>query len=399
MTIPKIDTNIGNMIPRLLEPVVLATLKSLLKLILVFGPRQAGKTTLLKSLKTKIEKQGQRVLNLNCDLEEERTVINTTSLVQLRQLLGKANVLLLDETQRLDNPGLTLKIIHDNFPEIRVVATGSSSFNLKNAVSDALTGRYLDFALYPLSWLEVTSYQGFSENPALFSQQAVNLLPRTLLYGFYPEIYLASPPASKLLLLSKIVESYLFKDILAFQKVRHSQAIVDLARALAYQIGSEINENELANRLKIDRKTVVNYLDLLEQTFVIIKVHPFSRNPRREIGRNYKIYFLDTGLRNALIGDFHSLEIRSDLGALWENFLIAERIKKVANQGKTLNYYFWRTYGGAEVDWLEQKIDEPWQAFEFKYSKANLSRGTISFTKQYQIPVQLVSTENYLGFI
>ena len=249
-------------------------------------------------------------------------------------ILTKIDVLIIDEAQRLDNPGLTLKVTYDNFPKVKVLATGSSSFDLKNKLSDPLTGRYLDFTLYPLSLTEVLNINKSSLPEALIKNQADALLPQLMLYGLYPDIYLQTNPQEKELFLDKIVESYLFKDILTFQRVKNSQAIKDLTRALAYQIGSEVNENELANRLKIDRKTVVSYLDVLEKAYVIVSNHPYSKNPRREIGKNYKIYFVDLGIRNSLIGDFNALSLRSDAGFLWENFLFMERRKLFANTCK-----------------------------------------------------------------
>lgn len=387
------------MIPRLLEVILADSLAKTPKILLLYGPRQAGKTTLLQSLRRNLEGK-TRILYLNADLAEERSVIDTTSLVQLEQLLGQADLLFLDETQRLADPGLTLKIIYDHFsPRLRVLATGSSSLNLKNKVSDALTGRYLDFTLYPFSWAEVAAGREAAENKVLRQRQAQDLLPVALLYGAYPEVFLQNSPQTKQTMLAKIVESYLFKDILSFNRVRFSETLVNLARALAYQIGGEVNESELAGRLKIDRKTVANYLDLLEQTFVIVKVHPFAGNQRREVGRHYKVYFLDLGLRNALIGDFNPLEVRADAGALWENFIIAERIKKAANQNEPLVRHFWRTFGGAEVDWIEKRVDRPLQAFEFKFRAGILSRGAHSFTARYQTPVQLVNCENFLDFV
>lgn len=387
------------MIPRLLEKPITKTLETIPKLVLVFGPRQAGKTTLLKSIKTQLEKERKKVLYLNCDLAEERHVINTTALASLKKLLAGNNVVLIDEAQRLDNSGLTLKIIHDNFPKIRAVATGSSSFRLKNKASDALTGRYIDFTLYPFSFSEMIRYQKLSKNPALRKQEADALLESMLLYGFYPDVYLESSPELKQRFIKNIIDSYLFADVLSFARIRHSQAIVDLARALAYQTGSEINENELAKRLKIDRKTVVNYLDVLEQSFVIIRVHPYSKNPRREIGRNYKVFFLDLGIRNGLIGDFNKLSLRSDIGALWENFIIVERLKLAANQAESLQYNFWRTYNGAEVDWIERRGSKAMEAFECKYRHAKLSRGAKMFSKYYKTPVQLITTETYLEYL
>lgn len=386
------------MIPRLAEDLILASLRSSGKVILVLGARQVGKTTLIKDIGKKLEAEGKRLVYLNCDLAEDIAAINTNSKVVLERLLSNVDVLLIDEAQRLDNPGLSLKIIHDNFPGVLVLATGSSSFDLKNKLSDPLTGRYLDFILYPFSFTEVLQIDG-GTNEALLKGKADSLLPQVMVYGSYPEIYLANTPEQKQTLLDRIVESYLFKDILSFQKVQNSQAIRDLTKALAYQIGSEVNENELSNRLKIDRKTVVSYMDILEKAYVIAGSHPYSKNPRREIGSHYKIYFTDLGIRNTLIGDFNPVDLRADAGFLWENFLFIERKKKFANQGKILESNFWRSYSGAEVDYIEKSPGEQLKAFEFKYKSGLLSKGSRSFIKQYGIPVKLINQENYLEFV
>jgi len=388
------------MIPRLSEEIVLERLSQHQKIILLLGARQVGKTTLLERLKSKLEKQQKTVLYLNCDLEEDRKAINITALTSIKNLVGNTNYVLIDEAQRLDNPGLTLKIIHDNLKEVRLLVTGSSSFELKGKLTDALTGRYLDLNLYPLSFLEILKTLDLSPNQTLLKSQANALLDNLLLYGFYPDVYLAQKNEDKVLYLEKIAKSYLFKDILAYQKVRNPQAIKELTTAIAYQIGSEINENELANRLKIDRKTVVSYLEILEQAFVIVRLFPYSKNPRREIGKKYKIYFADLGIRNALIGDFNPVNVRKDLGALWENFLIIERIKLFANQGHQPHFHFWRSYGGAEVDYLEWLVDpKKIQAFEFKSGQTKLSKGAKLFAQEYNFPVKLVNQTNYLEFI
>lgn len=398
MTNPIFSINIGIMILRFSEDLILSSLKSSGKIILVLGARQVGKTTLAKDIGKKLEKESKKILYLNCDLDEDMSAINTTSGTVLEGLLSNVDVLLIDETQRLDNPGLTLKIIYDNFKQVKVLATGSSSFDLKNKLSDPLTGRYLDFTLYPFSFAEVLPTEK-QPNEVLLRGKANALLPQVMLYGLYPEIYLSNTPEQKQSLLERIVESYLFKDILTFQRVKNSQAIKDLTKALAYQIGSEVNENELSNRLKIDRKTVVSYLDVLEKAYVIVSSHPYSKNPRREIGSRYKVYFVDLGIRNALIGDFNPLKLRTDAGFLWENFLFIERKKKFANAGKSVTSNFWRSYSGAEVDYIEKTTNEKLKAFEFKYSTGVLSKGANSFINDYKTPVELVNAENYLDFI
>src|SRR5258708_7011472 len=345
------------MIPRFVQDKVVSDLKEDTKTVIILGARQVGKTTLVKEIERKFTEKEKKALYLNCDIEEQRTVVNTTSIALLTQLLQNIEVLFIDEAQRLDNPGLTIKIIHDNFPKIKILVTGSSSFELQNKLSDPLTGRIFNFTLFPLSFREILNYQYKEENLALLKQQADALIPSVLTYGLYPAVYQENDPLKKQRLLAQITESYLFKDILSFQKVRNSQAIQNLARALAYQIGSEVNETELATRLGIDRKTVSSYIDILEQSFVVIRLTPHSKNPRREIGGEYKVFFLDLGIRNALIGDFNDPAIRADRGFLWENFLILERMKAYANENKQLLHYnFWRNYDGAEVDYLEKPL-------------------------------------------
>jgi predicted AAA+ superfamily ATPase len=387
------------MIPRFVENIVYERLTTLHKAILLLGARQVGKTTLLGALQTRLAQERKDVRYLNCDLEEERQAVNTTSRTLLDRLVSGKDALFIDEIQRLDNPGLTLKILVDLYPGLMILVTGSSSFELRNRISDALTGRYIDFLLYPLALGEALRASSLGGDLALRKPSADALLGDVLRYGLYPEIYQEANPATKQLLLSKLVESYLFKDILAFQRIRYSQTIVDLARALAYQIGNEVNENELANRLKIDRKTALSYIDILEKSFVVTRLAPFSRNPRREIGKQNKIYFLDLGIRNALIGDFNDLSLRPDRGAVWENFLIIERAKAYLSQNRPVQGRFWRTYSGAEVDYIEEMSGGQIQAFEFKFGGAALSRGADSFKNSYGVDVHLVNQENYLDFI
>ncbi|MEA3441846.1 MAG: ATP-binding protein [Chloroflexota bacterium] len=387
------------MIPRLLEENVYSRLTTLNKVIVLLGARQVGKTTLILEIQSRLGQEGKTIRYLNCDLEEEREAANTTSRARLDLLVAGMDAILIDEVQRLDDPGLTLKILVDLYPELMILVTGSSGFDLRTRVGEALTGRYVDFLLYPLSLVEVLQYAGVVDDSALRKPSADALLNDLLLYGSYPEIYLEANPRTKQLLLSKLVESYLFKDILAFHRIRYSQTIVDLARALAYQIGSEVNENELANRLKIDRKTVINYIDILEKSFVVRRLHPFSRYPRREIGKQSKIYFLDLGIRNALIGDFNDLSVRSDRGALWENFLIVERTKLYLNKGSMVQSRFWRNYKGAEVDYIEEPGAGKIEAYEFKLGSGSLSRSAAAFQTAYGVEVQSVNQENYLAFI
>jgi len=371
------------MIPRLLETRLKKQLKNK-KILAILGARQVGKTTILNSINNKYFHK-KKIIYLNCDIEEDRKIINTTSLIELKKLNKGVDLLIIDEAQRLDNPGLVLKIIYDNL-ETKILVTGSSSFELKNKLSDSLAGRYLDFILYPFSFAEV--------------KEDILKIEKTIIYGLYPEVFLIKKNTDKILFLNTLIESYLFKDILSFQKIRNSQALKDLLTAVAYQIGSEVNENELANRLKIDRKTIISYLDILEKSFIIKRLYPYSKNPRREIGRRYKIYFVDLGIRNALIGDFNDFNLRQDSGVIWENFIVMEKIKSLENEGKIKDLFFWRSYNGAEIDLIEKsKTTAKLRAFEIKYQDNKLSRGAKEFLKDYDIPIKIVNTNNYQEFI
>lgn len=374
------------MIPRVIENLVIASLETKRKIHLIFGARQVGKTTLIKDIKAKLEAKGKSVLLLNCNVLDDRQMVDTTSLSLLSKL-SAYDYVFLDEAQTLTNAGLTLKIIYDEIPNTTVLATGSSSFELKNKTVETMTGRYVDFTLYPFSLGEVAPDKGID-----------NLLEQFLLYGFYPEVFLTKTIPAKRQQLEKITESYLFKDILAFNRVRNSAMVVNLAKALAYQLGNEVNESELANRLKIDRKTVLSYIDILEKGFVAFRLYPFSRNPRREIGQNYKVFFYDLGIRNSLIDDFNSLEIRQDVGALWENFLILERRKFLANLGLKPRSFFWRNYGGAEVDYLEEREGKIFP-YEIKWGDESLGRGADSFAQKYGSKVSLLNKKNYGEFL
>lgn len=374
------------MIPRLIQNKVTETLLQSNKIVIILGPRQAGKTTLINEISRNLLDSAGKILKLNCDIEEDLKIINTTSIVGLKSILNNKRYLIIDEAQRMENSGLTLKIIHDEFPKLKVLVTGSSSFEIKNKMSDALTGRYYDFTLYPLSYREI----GQKDNK--------HTLESILTYGEYPDVFLESNPEMKRAQLSRIVESFLFKDILSFSKIRSSESLINLTRALAFQIGSEINENELSSRVKIDRKTLISYLDILEKSFVIKKLHPYSQNPRREIGRRYKVYFTDLGIRNQLIGQFNPLHFREDYGKLWENFLIIERIKKWSISLTPPPMYFWRNLNGSEVDYLELDNGEV-EGFEFKLNPSKKIRFAETYTKAYKNTPKIITPENFLEFI
>lgn len=387
------------MIPRFLELPLFDALDRHPKAILLLGARGVGKTTLLSLIRNILQSRGETLRHLNCDLEEERHAADTSSAVLHDYLSDGIHALLIEEIQRLENPGLTLKTLVDRYPELKLLVTGSTVFGIRKWLRDELTGRYIDFQLYPLSLLEVLADSSVGGDPALLGPAADALLDDVLRYGLYPEIYLEANPAVKQTQLSRIVESHLFKDLLASGQVRFAEKIVDLAKALAYRIGNVINEHELANRFKLDRKTILNYIDLLEKSFIVFRLNPYSHDPSREIGKHKKIYFVDVGIRNALIGDFNELHVRPDTGALWENFLIVERYKHFANQGRRVRGQFWRTYNGAEVDYVETGPGGELRAFEFKFGGGDLSRGAGSFAETYETGVELVNRTNYIEFI
>lgn len=398
MLVTIFTVNIDIMISRLIEPTIVDYLNNKNKLIIIYGPRQAGKTTLVKKIQES-QTSSIRTKYLNCDNDEDLVQINTTSLTTLKRNTEQIDLLIIDEAQRLKDPGLTLKIIYDNLQPLKVVVTGSSSFDLHNRLTDALTGRYYSFYLYPLSWVEVVDHYVEDEHIPLKKAKADTLLESFLLYGFYPNVVLEPSHIHKQVLLQDILESSLFKDILAFDRVKNSTMILNLCKALAYQIGSEVSEHELSKRLEINRKTVQYYLNLLEQTFVIFRVYPYSKNQRREIGKKYKIFFADLGIRNALIGDFNTPQIRTDVGGLWENFLISERIKTLKNGVGLPTYHFWKNYKGEEIDWLEKPLNHDFEAYEFKFTRNKLSKGALNFAKEYQFPLTLINRDNYHDFL
>lgn len=388
------------MIPRLIEKSVIEALGKHKKAIIIFGARQVGKTTVMKKVKTWAEGAGQKALYLNCDISEERSTIDTTSRTKLEHLLDDIDVLLIDEAQMMENPGLTVKVIHDHFPAIRLMVTGSSAFELRNAMSDALTGRALEYSLYPLALSEIVGTQEELDNRALWEAAAQELVAGIMSYGLYPGVYTAATAGDKARYLQQIVESYLFKDILSFQKIRNPRALQDLTRTLAYMIDTEVSELELATRLKIDRKTVVKYLDILEQSYIIVRLTPFSKNPAREIGKNRKVYFTDLGIRNALIGDFNPIEVRGDRDALWKNFLIMERLKAYAHTGIRVAQHFWRTYAGSAVDYIERRNEEHQvRAFMMPFAVSDQSAGNRTFVAEYQVTPQIVAPGTIRDFV
>ena len=354
------------------------------KIIIIYGARQVGKTTLIRTLQTK---HSSNSLYLNCDEPDIRSALTEKSSTEIRRLLGTKTLILIDEAQRVKNIGLTLKLMVDTFPEIQVIATGSSSFELSNNISEPLTGRKMEFHLHPLSVGEV-----LSKNTPLEVQRS---LEYHLRFGMYPGIVFGDNPVEALL---EITRSYLYKDVIEYQIVKNPEMLHKLLRALALQIGGEVSYNELGTMLGIDKATVNRYVSLLEQGYVIFNLPPYSRNLRKELGRQRKIYFYDLGIRNALINNFNPLDMRQDVGMLWENFFVSERMKFVQNQRRHPNSYFWRTYDRKEIDYLEEENGQL-TGFECKWSEEKWRIPDVFRDAYPGSLVHLVHRSNFLEFL
>lgn len=356
------------------------------KAIIVIGPRQVGKTTLLKTL---VSDTKNKVLEWNCDEPDVRRRLTEPTSTELKAEIGDADLILIDEAQRVKNIGITLKLLIDNYPEKQVIATGSSAIEMSNSINEPLTGRKYEYVMYPFSCEEL--FNEFGE------QEERRMLERRLIYGSYPEVVNNSGEDRETL--TELVGSYLYKDIFSFQDVRKPEIIEQLLQALALQIGSEVSYNELGRLLGLNTATVQRYIDLLEKSYVVFHLRSFSRNVRYELKKSRKIYFYDNGVRNALIGDYKPLALRNDTGALWENYIIAERLKHNAYNTFYGKSYFWRTQQQQEIDYIED-IDGVLHTYEFKWSESKHPRLTDTFAKAYpDHTFTVVSPENYQSFV
>lgn len=359
--------------------------KSLNKVVVVLGPRQIGKTTLLKQLSS----DQDYVLSFDCDNFDDRLALEDKTRTELAALLGNAKLITIDEAQRVHNIGMTLKMIGDLHLDAQIIVTGSSSLELSNDINEPATGRLLEFPLYPFSLQELAEHTSWREEK--------RLLNRRLVYGTYPEI--VTQPEFAQMLLNNIVNSYLYKDILEYKGIKKPEVLRKLVMALAFQVGSEVSYNELSNLMGIDKGTIENYINLLEKCFIIYRLDSFSRNLRNEIKKGKKIYFYDNGVRNAIINNFAPVEMRTDMGALWENMMIMERKKRIDYSGNHAMQYFWRTQRQQEVDLIEEK-DGKLYAFEFKWKtgkKVNLSQ---TFSDAYpNTEFTIITPDNYKEFV
>jgi predicted AAA+ superfamily ATPase len=356
------------------------------KVIIVYGPRQAGKTTLSDEI---IAQTGLKALKINADQIKYIDVLSSRDLTKLKMLVSGYELLFVDEGQRVPEIGLNLKILHDEIPELKILVTGSSSFLLSERITEPLTGRKIVFTLLPISMKELSGHFNAFE--------LMDQLEKLLIYGQYPEVITYGNFRQKEDYLREISESLMYKDILELENIKFPLKIRELLQLLAYQIGSQVSINELCQKLALNRQTVERYLHLLQQSFIIFRLNAFSTNQRNEISKSQKFYFYDTGIRNVLVDNFNTLKLRNDVGALWENFVIAERRKKVLYERRYVESYFWRTYHGVELDYIEKK-GEQLSAFEIKYSKAKLEPPK-SWVEHYGENYQCITRDNFLEFV
>ena len=372
------------MIERILEKQILAKINKK-KAIILMGPRQVGKTTLLKSL---FEKSTE-IIWLNGDEPDIQSIFENISSKRLEAIIGNKKMIIIDEAQRIPEIGLKMKLITDQLLNVQLIATGSSAFELSNKLNEPLTGRKWEFKMYPISFQEMVNHHGLLNE--------IRLLPHRLIYGFYPDV--VNHPGNEKEILKQLSDSYLYKDLLMIDQIKKPSALVKLLQALALQIGSQVSYHELAQICGLDGKTIEKYMMLLEQSYIIFRLTSFSRNQRNELKKSRKVYFFDNGIRNSLIANFEQIENRTDIGALWENYLVSERVKYLAYQQKWVNNWYWRTTEQQEIDYVEEENGQL-SAYEFKWNPK--AKGSIpnSFKKTYPTATtNIIHRENFEQFL
>lgn len=358
------------------------------KVVVLFGPRQVGKTTLIKTILSELPEV--KKLLINADQSKYIDILTSRDLQKMQGLIGDAALLFIDEAQRVPDIGINLKILHDEMPDLKIVATGSSAFELANRTKEPLTGRTWTFALYPIAQIELAAQ--------LSRFELEQHLEDYLIFGSYPEALNLTTHQEKIEYLTELTSSYLYKDILDITAIKHADKLHKLLRLLAFQAGSQVSYNELGNMLQMSKDTVATYVDLLEKSFVVFRLTGYSRNLRKEVTKMDKIYFYDNGIRNALIDNFTPLTRRNDEGQLWENFLISERRKRNAYQSALVKSYFWRTHTGAELDYVEEGMGLL-KGFEIKFSQKS-PPAPKSWTESYpEADYTVVNRSNYLDFL
>ena len=356
------------------------------KVLLVLGTRRVGKTFLINRIR---EKYHGKVLLLNAEDFEVQEVFKKRSIANYQRLIGDATLLILDEAQAIENVGAALKLMIDSQPHLTILATGSSSLDLVNSTGEPLTGRQVVFQLFSIAQMEIKEDWLTTKSN----------LDERLIFGSYPEVFHLSTAEKKADYLTDLTRSYLLKDILAYSGIKYSNKLQDLLRMIAYQVGAEVSYHELSKKLGINKITIENYLDLLQKVFILYKLPSYSNHPRKEISKGAKWYFYDNGIRNAVIQDFRLPSLRNDMGMLWENYIIAERIKRNIYKGEAKQLYFWRTYTQQEIDlieWHNGKLT----AIEIKKGTNNRTKFPLSFRTDYpDAEYQIIHSENYLDFI
>lgn len=372
------------MLKRILENTIKEKIGSE-KAIIVLGPRQTGKTTLLKQIISNDENS----LFLDGDDPLVKIQLENRNTEELRQVVGKKQTIFIDEAQRIRNIGLTLKIIIDQIQPEQVFVSGSSALDLANEINEPLTGRKWEYMLYPISWQELQEHFGYLSS--------IQQLEQRIIYGSYPDVITNKGDEKEIL--KQLTGSYLYKDLLVYEGIKKPHILEKLLRAVAFQVSNEVSYNELSKLVQVDKNTVQSYLDLLEKAFVIFRLQPLSRNLRTEISSSRKIYFYDNGVRNALISNFNPIELRNDIGALWENFLISERKKFLEYNKIYCNCYFWRTKYQQEIDYIEER-DGKIYAFEMKWSIKKKPKFPESFLKGYDnVETNIISKDNFTNFL
>lgn len=374
-------------IERILSQEIRQKLQAQGKAIILYGPRQVGKTTLVKKL---LEGLSYKTLSINADEQKYIDVLSGRDFSKMKSLISGYELLFIDEAQRIPDIGLNLKILIDNMPELKIIVTGSSSFDLANKISEPLTGRIWNYNLFPISFLELAK----NKNPFELKSQ----LEDRLRYGAYPEIFSIDNEKTKREYLESLSSSYLYKDILELAYLKHSSKIRDLLKLLAFQIGNQVSMNELARMLGMSKATVEHYIDLLGKSFVLFRLSAFSRNLRKEVTKMDKIYFYDLGIRNIIIDNLKPLKDRDDGGKLWENFLVMERLKFLRYTQNLASMYFWRTYTGAELDYVEEQGRELF-GYEFKFSNKKTAPPKTWLSAYPKAHFQAVNQENFLEFV
>jgi len=373
-------------ISRTIQKNIFDSLANEQKIIVIYGARQTGKTTIAREV---IKELGLKTLLINADQQKYIDVLSSKDINTLKALTDGYDLVFIDEAQRVPDVGINLKILHDELPDLKIIATGSSSFDLAKKISEPLTGRKKVFNLLPISQQELLGLQNKFELASKSSE--------FLIFGSYPEVSTKISFEKKQEIIEEIGNSYLFKDVIELTNIKYPNKARDLLRLLAFQVGSEVSIHELSKSLKLNHETVDSYISLFEKTFIVFRLSGFSRNLRKEVTKMDKIYFWDLGIRNLLINNFSSVELRNDTGQLWENFIVTERLKYLTNNRISTNTYFWRTYTGSELDYVEERAGKIY-GFEIKFGNKK-PKAPKTWTDTYQASYELINKENYLDFL